>query len=155
MRSREDAQREVRVAVRRHMASRGWNKAELQEAAGIDPNTAGDFLNGRRWPQGRTLSKIERALEWPPGTIAAALEGAPLPETYEQAMWPHVEEPEGEPAADEGSFVAAPGERVRDGASDSEVMAAIREMTELVREMRQENRELRERLARAEGKTEG
>ncbi|MBD3784936.1 MAG: sodium/proton-translocating pyrophosphatase, partial [Micrococcales bacterium] len=118
----------MRVAVRRHMASRGWNKAELQEAAGIDPNTAGDFLNGRRWPQGRTLSKIERALEWPPGTIAAALEGAPLPETYEQAMWPHVEEPEGEPAADEGSFVAAPGERVRDGASDSEVMAAIREM---------------------------
>lgn len=79
MKSREAARRNVRLAVQAHMARRGWNKVELQQAAGIDPNTAGDFLSGERWPQARTLSRIELALEWQPGTIAAALEGEPLP----------------------------------------------------------------------------
>lgn len=79
MNSREVARRNVRLAVQAHMASRGWNKVQLQQAASIDANTAGDFLNGERWPQARTLSRIELALEWPPGTIAAALEGEPLP----------------------------------------------------------------------------
>ncbi len=79
MKSREDARRDVRKAVRAHMAARRWNKAELQEAASIDANTAGDFLNGTRWPQARTLAKIEDALEWPAGTIAAMLEGDGAP----------------------------------------------------------------------------
>jgi DNA-binding Xre family transcriptional regulator len=79
MKSREEARRDVRLAVRAHMAARAWNKAELQEAAGIDANTAGDFLNGVRWPQAKTLSRIETALEWAPGTIAGMLEGEPAP----------------------------------------------------------------------------
>lgn len=80
MKSREEARRDVRLAVRAHMSHRRWNKAELQEAAKIDANTAGDFLNGERWPQAKTLSKIEAALEWKPGTIAAMLEGGPAPQ---------------------------------------------------------------------------
>lgn len=79
MKSRDEARRDVRLAVQAHMASRQWNKAELQDAAGIDANTAGDFLNGARWPQAKTLAKIEGALGWKHGTIAAILEGAPAP----------------------------------------------------------------------------
>ena len=84
-RRREEARQEreetVRLAVQAHMAARQWNKAELQIAARIDANTAGDFLNGERWPQARTLAKIETALDWPHGTIAAILAGASPPAT--------------------------------------------------------------------------
>lgn len=125
MQSREESRREVRLAVRAHMAWRGWNKAELQDAAGIDPNTAGDFLNGQRWPQARTLARIEKALEWAPGTISAALEGAPLPAVPE----PDVEE------ESDASYVTAPGERADSSVTNAEVLAAIREMTEAIRQM--------------------
>ena len=77
--NREEARAAVRVAVTAEMASRGWNIADLRNAADIDPGTIGDFLDGSRWPQIRTLGKIEKALDWPAGTIAAMLAGAPAP----------------------------------------------------------------------------
>lgn len=61
----------ARRAVLAEVASRGWNPAALADAAGIDYGTAGDFLNGKRWPKVATLGKIDVALGWTPGTLAA------------------------------------------------------------------------------------
>lgn len=57
------------------MSEKGWNPATLGDNAGIDYGTAGDFLNGKRWPKIATLGKIDRALGWTPGTLAAVGEG--------------------------------------------------------------------------------
>ncbi|MGD7788176.1 helix-turn-helix domain-containing protein [Propionibacteriaceae bacterium Y1700] len=67
----EAGKREARRAVMGAMASKGWNPATLAEHAGIDYGTAGDFLNGKRWAKHATLAKIEQALGWTPGTLAA------------------------------------------------------------------------------------
>lgn len=64
------------------MAARGWNPARLATEAGVDYGTAGDFLNGKRWPKVGTLGKIDAALGWTPGTLAAIgedLQPAPSP----------------------------------------------------------------------------
>ena len=39
--------------------------------AGVDPQTLGDFLAGRRWPRRATLDKIEAGLRLTRGTLAA------------------------------------------------------------------------------------
>ncbi len=44
--------------------------------AGVDPQTLGDFLAGRRWPRRSTIDKIEEALGLTPGTLAASGEDA-------------------------------------------------------------------------------
>lgn len=70
---------QARVAVLERMAERGWDKARLANEAGIDYSTAGDFLNGARWPRLPTLSKIEKALGWEPGTIESVARGTASP----------------------------------------------------------------------------
>lgn len=67
----EGGRADARRAVMRLMAERDWNPARLATEAGIDYGTAGDFLNGKRWPKVGTLGKIDRALGWTPGTLAA------------------------------------------------------------------------------------
>lgn len=74
-----EARRRVRVAVKGEMGRRGWNNQQLMEAADLDRSTVSDFLEGKRWPQSRTLGAIERAVEWPVSTIAAMLEGGDAP----------------------------------------------------------------------------
>lgn len=59
----------VRANVGSEMSERGWNIGDFARAAGIDLGTAGDFLNGTRWPQRATQRRIELALDWEPGTI--------------------------------------------------------------------------------------
>jgi hypothetical protein len=44
--------------------------------AGVDPGTLANFLDGTRWPQSRTLSKIEAAIGWTAGYIAELAEGS-------------------------------------------------------------------------------
>lgn len=65
-----EGRRRARVAVKGEMGRRGWNIQQLHESSGLDRNTLGDFLDGKRWGQAKTLGSIERALGWPPGTIA-------------------------------------------------------------------------------------
>lgn len=60
----ETRRAEVRGEVRAAMAARGWNNAELAEAADVDPKTVNDFIAGRRWPQAKTLNAIEKAFGW-------------------------------------------------------------------------------------------
>lgn len=76
---KREARRRVRVAVRAAMGTRGWNIQQLIDASGLDRSTLADFLDGKRWPQSRTLGALERALEWPVGAIAEMLEGGPAP----------------------------------------------------------------------------
>ena len=69
------ATEEGRAAARRHVMARmgelGWNPARLATEAAIDYGTAGDFINGKRWPKLATLAKIDASLGWTPGTLAA------------------------------------------------------------------------------------
>src|SRR5690349_19103974 len=67
-------------AVAAWMAHLEWNNTQLVAATGADPGTVGDFLNGKRWPKLGTQGKIERALEWPAGTLRAIAAGGPAPE---------------------------------------------------------------------------
>lgn len=68
--SRDVARREVRRAVE-SFGGRG----KFAEKAGIDPGTLGDFLDGARWAQPRTRTKIEKALGWPAGLIMDIADG--------------------------------------------------------------------------------
>lgn len=74
-----EARRRVRVAVKGEMGRRGWNIQQLIDQSKLDRSTLGDFLDGKRWPQSRTLGAIEKALEWPAGSIADMLEGGDPP----------------------------------------------------------------------------
>jgi hypothetical protein len=57
------------AAVRDRMASLRTDPRDLARAAPADPDTVGDFLEGRRWPRLTTLAKMDVALGWEPGTI--------------------------------------------------------------------------------------
>ena len=67
----------ARQVVLNVMAERDWNPATLATEAKIDYGTAGDFLNGKRWPKVGTLGKIDRAVGWTSGTLAGIGEGLP------------------------------------------------------------------------------
>lgn len=79
MSARDEGRARARQAVYVAMAQREWNPTDLQRGAGLDPGTVGDFLNGSRWPRPKTLAKVERALGWPAGSIAAMELGADAP----------------------------------------------------------------------------
>lgn len=49
---------------------------ELANLAGVGRRTVATFESGDSWPRTPTQHRLEAALGWPPGTIAAAREGA-------------------------------------------------------------------------------
>lgn len=69
----------ARAVVLAQLAQRGWDKARLAAEAEIDYSTAGDFLNGLRWPRVPTLAKIDQALGWEPGTTSRIATGDDVP----------------------------------------------------------------------------
>ncbi len=73
----------ARRAVRRQVASEG--RLAFAKRAGVDPGTLAHFLDGTRWPQLRTLSKIESAIGWTPGYIADLAEGSTTTEIESDA----------------------------------------------------------------------
>lgn len=81
--TRTEGQSKARLAVQAAMASRGMNPGDLARRASVDAGTVGDFLSGQRWPKLRTQGRIEDALGWDAGTIAAIVNGAepPSPKT--------------------------------------------------------------------------
>ena len=72
---------EARAQVRHSVNALGWTKADLSRRARVDIGTVSDFLDGDRWPQASTRLKLEEALGWPPGAIAAIAEGRSIFET--------------------------------------------------------------------------
>ena len=52
---------------------------ELAEAAGVALNTAAQLERGRTFPRRSNAHKLEQALKWPTGTLAALRRGEPVP----------------------------------------------------------------------------
>lgn len=63
--------------IERERILRGWTRAELTEAAAIDPKTLRDLLNGRRRPTLGTVATLSRALGMPLAEIIAIVEQPP------------------------------------------------------------------------------
>ena len=70
------------------MTRHGWTPAELAVRAGVDPGTVRDFVNGERWPQTKSRSAIEDALEVGRGTLELVARGMydPTPEPQGDAV---------------------------------------------------------------------
>ena len=60
--------------VERERILRGWTRAQLTQAADIDPKTLRDLLTGRRRPTLGTVSTLSRALGVPLGDVIAIVE---------------------------------------------------------------------------------
>jgi DNA-binding Xre family transcriptional regulator len=60
--------------VERHRILRAWTRAQLTEAADIDPKTLRDLLNGRRQPTLGTVDTLCRALDVPLADVIAIIE---------------------------------------------------------------------------------
>ncbi len=60
--------------VERERILRGWTRAQLTEAADIDPKTLRDLLNGRRHPTLGTVGTLCRALNVPLAELIAIIE---------------------------------------------------------------------------------
>ena len=65
--------------VERERILRGWTRAQLTQAADIDPKTLRDLLTGRRRPTLGTVSTLSRALGVPLGEVIAVVEQPALP----------------------------------------------------------------------------
>ncbi|WP_161387594.1 helix-turn-helix domain-containing protein [Enterococcus hirae] len=61
--------------MRTRLAELGWNGSDLAREAKVDVGTVGDFLREERMPRIATLSRLEKALGWDPGSIDAAARG--------------------------------------------------------------------------------
>ena len=73
-------------AVKTIVEARWPTVGAFAEVAGIDAGTAGDFLNGKRWPRAASRTKIEAAIGWGAGTIERVGNGGPLPTEYAARM---------------------------------------------------------------------
>ncbi|MEP7763868.1 helix-turn-helix transcriptional regulator [Sanguibacter sp. 25GB23B1] len=67
----------ARGAVIAELNKRGVSPTDLARQAKLDAGTVNDFLNGVRWPRPASLAKIERFLDWAPGTIENTARGYP------------------------------------------------------------------------------
>ncbi len=65
----------ARQAVAAQMSAFDWNTSDLARNAAVDVGTVGDFLNGSRWPQSATRSKLARALSWTSESIDLIVRG--------------------------------------------------------------------------------
>ncbi|MFD0688920.1 helix-turn-helix domain-containing protein [Actinomadura fibrosa] len=85
-----DRERVAKYVVARR-GSLGLTQEQLSERAGVTVKTIYNLEAGERWPQARTRSAIESALQWRPGDlrrIGEGLEplGMPAPAGPEEAL---------------------------------------------------------------------
>jgi len=75
------------VRVGRQVAARrgemGYTQREFAETAGVALNTYALCERGRSFPHVSTQRKLERALQWPAGTLDALRRGEPVPQDTE------------------------------------------------------------------------
>lgn len=86
-RSRAD----VGALVRHRMKERGLTQVALRKKSGVDPKTLKALLNGDRWPQEETRSRIEISLGWEFGSIQDLLDGREATVIRPAGMTPVVE----------------------------------------------------------------
>lgn len=77
--AQSSGQRRASQAVVAWLAHHEQNAAWLARQTKADPGTIGDFLNGNRWPKYGTQGKIEKAVDWPAGTLTAIADGGDPP----------------------------------------------------------------------------
>jgi len=136
----------ARAAIKRALAARGWNAADLARDTGKDEGTILDFLNGLRTPQLKTRGLIETALGWPAGAIDDIAAGGLIPVVGEAAsvlpslsVVPAIVEP---PIDEEGNEVL---EAIRrDPYLDDDAKAHYENQYELLREMSARRRSAKE-----------
>lgn len=78
--------RAAAAAVEAAAGAKGWNVKDLAAASDVDPATVTDFLAARRWPRMTTRAAIERALNWPGGSIAQIASGDAAPAASSSAQ---------------------------------------------------------------------
>ncbi|WP_053094015.1 helix-turn-helix transcriptional regulator [Mycobacterium heckeshornense] len=61
------------------------SQRELAETAGVALNTAAQLERGHTFPRRSSAHKLEKALRWPPGTLAAIRRGEPVPTEHPAA----------------------------------------------------------------------
>lgn len=71
--------RAAAAAVEAAAGAKGWNVRDLAAAAGVDYGTAADLVGAKRWPRNTTRAAIEKALDWPAGSIKGIAEGGAVP----------------------------------------------------------------------------
>lgn len=76
-------------AVSQRIADLGLSRRIVRVEANLDASTMDDLLNGRYWPQRATRRAIDRALSWPPGSLAAICDGA-APEDVTDVITPAI-----------------------------------------------------------------
>src|SRR5579875_3026864 len=82
---------EVGEMVANRRAELGKDRAELARIAEVDNKTLASLESGQRWPRDRSRARIEQALRWRPGSIAALLAGGeptPMPDGVDGAHAP-------------------------------------------------------------------
>lgn len=67
------------AAVEAAAGEKGWNGRDLAKVASVDPGTVADLISGKRWPRSTTRARIEKALEWPSGSIHHVANGGAVP----------------------------------------------------------------------------
>ncbi|MBO2453992.1 helix-turn-helix transcriptional regulator [Actinomadura barringtoniae] len=78
-----DRERVAKYVVARR-GSMGLTQEQLAERAGVTVKTIYNLEAGERWPQARTRSAIEAALDWRPGDLVRIGEGLePVPSASE------------------------------------------------------------------------
>src|SRR5258705_3515389 len=76
----DPANARVGLAVANRRLEMGFaTQRELAEAAGVALNTAAQLERGRTFPRRSNAHKLEQALKWPTGTLAALRRGEPVP----------------------------------------------------------------------------
>jgi ribosome-binding protein aMBF1 (putative translation factor) len=56
-------------AVRTRLDELQESAASLARRAAVDPKTIRSLINGESWPTAKTRGRIEKALDWPDGTM--------------------------------------------------------------------------------------
>lgn len=62
---------------------------DLTRLAGVDPKTLRGLETGQRWPRDSSRGKIERALQWEPGTLDRLLAGEEITTDPQEAGVPY------------------------------------------------------------------
>ncbi|MCU1677672.1 MAG: hypothetical protein JWM93_2430 [Frankiales bacterium] len=129
----------ARNRVIAEMAQRRMAIGELALAAKVDKGTIGDFLSGARFPQPKTLSKIELALNLAPGLLTYLANGEETSDIGGLAVDLRGVDSQDEvvivgPTADADDFVAT-GSGGTKRISNEEVLARLRRMREELEEI--------------------
>lgn len=84
----------ARAAVEDAINAAELTRQQFADLARVFVDTVSDFLNGKSWPRSRSLWRMEDALGWPRGRIAAIARNYEVISDDDAPAWPTELEPE-------------------------------------------------------------